>query len=509
MTTASMPLSSRSLESDRAFLNPRLRNFGWPCAFLCALSLICVTTTSRAADFLSAGPLFDQFYLTLSPGERTEAAGPLFYSELADTQKTWAVPPLISFTTDAATGLKEFDLLYPLLTYDRYGDQYRWQLIQLFSLAGGPNPDEPSRHRFTIFPLYFQQRSSIPSENYTALFPFYGTLKHRLFRDEIHFIMFPIFGETKKRGVVTDNYLFPVFHLRHGPGLSGWQFWPLVGHEHKSVTTITNNFNEPVTVPGHESLFVLWPFFFNDHLGIGTTNPVWQQFSLFVYGFERSPLRDSTTVLWPFFSKIDDREKRYREWDAPWPLIEWARGEGKTTTRFWPLFSKSHNATLQDDFYLWPIYKYSRARLDPLDRSRLRIAFFLYSDTIDRNTETHATARTRYLLPFFLKRKELNGNTRLQILAPLEPFVQGSHKIARDYSPLWSLWRQEANPRTGASSQSLLWNLYRRDATRERRKISVLFGLFQHQSGPEGTRTRLFHLINMGSGPSKEKPNAK
>ena len=52
------------------------------------------------ADFLSAGPLFHQFYLTLTPGQRTEAVSPFFYQEQAETQKTWAVPPLISYTTD-------------------------------------------------------------------------------------------------------------------------------------------------------------------------------------------------------------------------------------------------------------------------------------------------------------------------------------------------------------------------------------------------------------------------
>src|SRR5579864_3819668 len=262
------------------------------------LIVFAVPLDSKAADFLSAGPLFHEFYLTLTPGERIEAAGPLFYKETAETQKTWAVPPLISYTSDEAVGLKEFDILYPILTYDRYGEQHRWQLCQIFSLAGGPNPDEKSRNRFTIFPLYFEQRSANPDENYTALFPFYGRLKHRLFRDEIYFIMFPIFGETKKRGVVTDNFVFPLFHLRHGPGLQGWQFWPIVGHEHKEVTTITNGYNEQVTVPGHDGLFVLWPFFMNDHMGIGSTNEVWQQASIPLYAIVRSPLRDSTTVIW-------------------------------------------------------------------------------------------------------------------------------------------------------------------------------------------------------------------
>jgi hypothetical protein len=283
----------------------------------------------------------------------------------------------------------------------------------------------------------------------------------------------------------------------------------LVGHESKQITSATNGFGEAVVVPGHESLFVLWPIFFNDHTGIGTTNAVWQQGALPLYSFERSPLRDSTTIIWPFFSRIDDREKKYREWDAPWPLIEWARGEGKTTTRIWPFFSQAHTATLQDDFYLWPIYKYNRARLDPLDRTRVRIAFFLYSDTVDRNTETKASARRTYLWPLFIKHRDFIGNTRFQVLSPLEPFVQGSHKIGRDYSHLWSVWREEASPRRGTTSQSLLWNLYRRDTAPSYKKISLFFGLFQYHSGPEGAGTRLFYipLGKHGAAASTPPPN--
>lgn len=467
---------------------------GSPRFWLALLLVVAGGGVCGAADFLSAGPIYDKFYLTLTAGQRTEAAGPFYYNEHSETQHTWAVPPLISYTTDEAAGLKEFDILYPLLTYDRYGDQYRWQLMQLLSFAGGPSSTEKDRDRFTIFPLYFQQRSSNPEENYTAVFPFYGHLKHRLFRDSIYFVMFPIFGETTKRGVVTDNYLFPIFHLRHGPGLEGWQVWPLVGKERKQVTTVTNGFGDTVVVPGHDDLFVLWPIFFNNHTGLGTTNVAWEQAALPIYSIERSANRDSTTILWPFFSKVDDREKKYREWDLPWPLVVWARGEGKTTSRVWPFFSQAHTPTLQSDFYLWPVYKYNRAKLDPLDRTRVRIAFFLYSDTIDRNTETKAWARRTYLWPFFTKHTDFIGNSRLQVLAPLEPFVPGSHKIPRDYSPLWSVWRQESSSRRGTASKSLLWNLYRRDTGPGMKKVSILFGLFQYQSGQDGAGTRLFYI---------------
>jgi len=465
------------------------------CFLLCCLGfLACAPRKTLGADLPKAGPLFDEFDLTLAPGQRMEAAGPLFYSEEKDTERTWALPPWFSHTKDAGTDSEEYDFVYPLLTYDRYGAQYRWQLGQLLSWSGGPTQNESARNRFSLFPLYFQQRSSDPSQDYTALLPFYGHLKNRFFHDEIFFVMFPFYAQTRKKDVVTDNYLYPFFHLRHGDRLNGWQFWPLVGREHKEVTMQTNGFNEVETIGGHDKFFVLWPFFFNQTTGLGTSNVIWQQASLPTFYLQRSPPRDQTTVLWPFFSYINDREKKYREWEAPWPFFVLARGEGKTTTRFWPLFSHAHSPTLESDFYLWPIYKYNRVHSDPLDRHRTRILFFLYSDVAQKNTETGATQRRVDFWPLFTYHREFGGASRLQIAAVLEPFLPNNKSIERDYSPLWSFWRSEKNPTTGAASQSLLWNLYRHETLPASKKCSLLCGLFRYQSDAEGKRLRLFHF---------------
>ena len=65
--------------------------------FLCSLALFgAALNCARAAEWSHAGPLFDDFSLTLAEGRRTEALGPLFYSETSDTQKTWGIPPLCS-----------------------------------------------------------------------------------------------------------------------------------------------------------------------------------------------------------------------------------------------------------------------------------------------------------------------------------------------------------------------------------------------------------------------------
>mgnify|MGYP003348605940 CR=1 FL=1 len=81
---------------------------------------------------LDAGPLFDRIQLTLRTGVQSEAMGPFFYDQDSGAQRTWAIPPLLSSTRDNDTDSAEVDFLYPLVTYDRFGSEYRFQIIQLF-----------------------------------------------------------------------------------------------------------------------------------------------------------------------------------------------------------------------------------------------------------------------------------------------------------------------------------------------------------------------------------------
>lgn len=453
-----------------------------------------------AADRLGSDNYYRKLALAETAGDTIDPAGPLFYQKSSETTRIWASPPLFSYTLDTPTDFEEFDFLYPLLSYDRFGTEYRFHIFQVFNFSGGQTQSETNVHRFTLFPLYFQQRSKIKELNYTALLPIYGRLKNRLFRDEVRFVMMPIWVQSRKRDVVTDNYFYPIFHLRHGDGLKGWQVWPITGHEHKEVTIKTNAWGEGELAGGHDRRFVLWPFYVKAASGIGTTNPVMQSAILPLYSRLRSPNRDSTTFPWPIgYTKTVDREKKYTEIGAPWPLIVFANGEGKHTRRVWPFFSQSSNGTLESDFYLWPIYKFNGIKADPLERKRTRILFFLYSDIVEKNTETGQARVRKDLWPLFTARKDFNGDRTFQALSILEPLSPNNKSINRNYSPIWALWRTESVAATGARSESVLLNLYRREMAPDHIKLSLLFGLFQYQSSPEAKGWRVFYLP-MGKG---------
>ena len=114
------------------------------------------------AEETPLGPLYHQFKLTLDSGHRTEIAGPLFYrEEIADEWeqlRTWAVPPLFSYGLDKDIDREFFDFAWKGLTYRRYGDEWRFQILQLFSFAGGGTQSDTNVHSFTLFPLLFIQR---------------------------------------------------------------------------------------------------------------------------------------------------------------------------------------------------------------------------------------------------------------------------------------------------------------------------------------------------------------
>jgi hypothetical protein len=479
--------SKRSVRRTSVTITPALKRFAIFLALFLAYSRI------LQADPV-AGPLYSDFHLTLDSGDRQEAVGPLFYSEQTDYQKQWAIVPLLSRTRTPGVDWTEMEFIYPVFTWRRFGSEYRAQLFQLFSFSGGKTQAGNDVDLFTLFPFYFQARSTNADLNYTAVVPFYGHLYNRLFRDEITFVMFPLYSETRKKDVVTDNYLYPFFDVRHGDQLHGWQFWPIYGTEHKTAGTVTNNYKDVLTVGGYDHLFVAWPFFFKDRSDLGTTNPADRLVVVPFYNRLRSPLRDETSYGWPFgYWRIDDREKKYREQDFLWPLFVRAEGS-KTETRIFPLYSHAASDGLESDFYLWPLYKYNLLKTESLERERTRILFFLYSDLREQVGNRGPILHRVDFWPFFTWRRDLDQQERLQVMALLEPFLPDNRSIARDYSQLWSFWRAEKNVKTGASSQSLLWNLYRHETTPTSKKLSLLFGLFQYQSTAQGTTWRVCYV---------------
>ena len=91
-------------------------------------------------------------------------------------------------------------------------------------------------------------------------------------------------------------------------------------------------------------------------MGIGSTNAEKQRIFLPLYASLTSPARDTIAYGFPLgYTRINNREGKYREWGFPWPFVDFARGEGKTVNRVWPFFGFGSNGTTESDFAAWPI----------------------------------------------------------------------------------------------------------------------------------------------------------
>lgn len=443
--------------------------------------------------------LFPEYSVSFSLQHDYQPCGPFAYRQYeyteGDLSRYTFFPPVFSVERNEDLETLEMDFLYPIWGVDRYGKEYRVHIFQIFNWSGGANDEDQMTRRFTLFPLYTQQRSEIPEDNYWALLPLYGKLQHRLWKDEVDFVMMPLYVKTRKRDVTTWNYLYPLFHLRRGDyNLNGWQLWPLIGHEEKEVGMATDVWGEEFVSPGHVKEFYLWPIGLYQKTGIGTENPSEFYGVLPFYAQTRSPNRDHTVILWPLFNWADDREKKYREWGMPYPFFVFARGEGKTIDRVFPLFSFAHSPHQERDSILWPAWKKTVYEGDKLHSRRERLFYYLYSDVTVEYEAYDAEYRRTDLWPLFTARLDTEDNYRLSFLSPFEPFFPNNKSIQRNWTPLVSLWSLEENVKKEELKESLFWNLYRHEKTPVQKRWSGLFGLVERVKDEEyGNYWRFFY----------------
>ncbi|MFZ9854908.1 MAG: hypothetical protein ACO3I0_07305 [Limisphaerales bacterium] len=436
-------------------------------------------------DPIQAGPVFSEFQTVWESGRKTEILGPLAMWETTADERNWGVYPLMSYQSAPIVELEELDVLYPLFTWRKQGTESRWQFFQFLNFAGASYQSEDPVVRRTVFPFYFQQQSRSGTNDYIAVLPFYGHARNRMFRDEFDFYMFPLYLRSRKGELVTKNYLMPFVHTRHGPGWDGWQVWPLFGWERKETGWTTNHLGDRVVSPGGGKVFAMWPLFFNEKLRLGTPQATTNFAVLPFYSQQRGTNLHQTSVLWPFFSRTEDRSKGFVEWGAPWPFIGWADSTNKTARRFFPFYGVAKAPGVESRLVMWPFYTHRKAEDGAMRRDRWRVGFFLYDDVRLQSKTDGRYRRERALWPFFVWKRDLEGREHLQVLELLETLFRNRDSVQRNYSPLWALYRSENNPNTGRSSESVLWNLYRRDVSPTRVRTSSFFGLIQTLRGDD------------------------
>ena len=211
---------------------------------------------SAPGKIVTLWPFFDYRSSPATGYSNLSILGPLFKREHSGTTTTTAVRPL--FFSVATPESADNDILYPIASTSQSENDSDSQVLRLFQRHVSRSGEAEEKRETMLFPFYISGKSEKYGP-YTSVFPLYGDIYERFWRDEYHFTLFPLYGRTVKKGSTSTNWLYPFFNTVSGENESGFQFWPLYGQAAKTGV--------------YNKRFTLWPFFINEQTGLNTDNP--------------------------------------------------------------------------------------------------------------------------------------------------------------------------------------------------------------------------------------------
>jgi len=425
------------------------------------------------------------FLAALSGGAASAASFPPFYARVQTEEGSFfAVRPLYSHTTAAEGAVR--DVFWPLYSRKEFKDEKSSRgLIFWFTHEFDVSSESP-RFRRWLLPFYFQGRD-VHGESYGALFPAGGTIREFLGRDEIRFVLFPVYANSRINEVRTTSVLWPIYSRTRGNGIQRDRVFPLYG---KSVLE-----------EKYEKKFVLWPFWNSaEYFYPGDSGKVWVLFP--VCGRADLEKEQTLWLLPPFFrfTKGDRQDRIF----CPWPFIQKVDNERYDRIYLWPLWGRDrYKAGLkQRNFLLWPLLWSERSEEADRSKTRRMAVPFLYLQRTFQMEEGvpkddwQEIASLWKIWPLMSLRRE--GEVSRFRMLELWP-VSDSPPIERNWAPLWTLYRRTADEE-GVIRRDLLWFAWNseRDPEGGRREWSLLKGLLAYKREGDARTLRLFYFMRFG-----------
>lgn len=432
--------------------------------FIPALLLLMLAAPSNGAEQREEGTIFTLWPLVdyrESPAEgfrNLSLLGPLIKFQKMGKDEESAIRPFFYTSSHTKDQAKSTYFLYPIAYHESTPEAETFQVLQLFKKNTYRKQEEQEREKSTmLFPFYIAGESEKYGP-YRAVFPIYGDVYERFWRDEYHFVLFPLYGSTVKKGTTTRHYLWPVFSKVEGEKESGFGVFPLYGQSQKTGV--------------YQKRFALWPIYHSEQSGLDTENPTRKKVVFPLYAATDSPKKTSRTYLWPFFGYTVDREKKVEEVDYLWPLVTKIRGEKREKNSFLPFYSHETFPGGEKSWYLWPVYKHEELNSNLFQQDIDRVLFFLYASNHEYWPKDGSERRRTALWPLFLYRRTTAGVSSVSLPAPVEPILD-KEGIEKNWAPLWRIYQRRWDAEGNAAS-SLLWNLY----WHERRGEELAYELF-------------------------------
>ena len=374
--------------------------------------------------------------------------------------------------------------LYPAAFTENTPETDTFEVVRLFQKSDFRKDQGTERDASAmLFPFYIAGRSEKRGD-YRSFFPFYGDIYDRFWRDEYHFLMFPLYGSTVNRGTTVKHYLYPFFSTTSGEKESGFELFPLYGQSAKEGV--------------YSKRYVLWPFYTTGKSALNTDNPTERSFLFPLYASTDSPKKTSRSFFWPFFGYTEDRAQQSKEIDYFWPLLYTVRGPKRNADNYLPLYSRDTFADGEKRWYLWPFFRHEEIRSEAFNRDYDRVLFFLYRSSHESWPKDGRQRSRTALWPLFLYQTKERGVSSISLPAPVES-VLDKDGIEKNWAPLWRLYQRRWDE-DGNSASSLLWNLYWHERRGEQLAYE-LFPLVFYRGGKTESEVKLFKgLVSWKSG---------
>lgn len=395
--------------------------------------------------------------------ESAQYVGPLFFHRTDGIQDVRGFRPLFLTTR---TGEKvEKNILYPLFTWRSEPGYTSFSFFRLVERHSRVREAVPPDGTFDIWPIYLSRHSSDPDKSYQAFFPLGGTVKNRLGKNRISFVLFPLYMQTEKAGRKVTHAPWPLIRSYEGPGYDGFEFWPLFGRN--------------THAGDYDRRFYLWPIVHYSAEHLSAPVPDKRIAVLPFYARLTGPGYISETYVWPFFGYTHRTQPDvYDERRYFWPFLVQGRGSERRVNRWAPLYTHSISKSQEKTWYLWPLYRNLRWQDNGLEQEKNQFLFFLYWSLEQRSLTNPAAAPARktHLWPLLTAWDNGAGREQVQVLSPFEVLFQQNTKIRNLWTPLFALYQYDRQPDTTVR-HAFLWNAvtYRRSPDSKEFHLGPLF----------------------------------
>ena len=445
-------------------LTPRLKSL--LLAWVTAVSFLGAGCAHLSPDLTpnNVAPLFHVQTNPEKENRRIDAAGPFYSQSETPEEREWGLRPFFWYRENSRTQTEEAEFLYPLGWYKKTPEERSIEFLPLYrdkKLAG----EEDRKDYVDLFPFFWGRSKT--GEPFGGFFPLGGVFKDRFVRDEITFVLWPLYTQVREGESETTHILWPVFSLTRGGEKSGYRIWPIYGEEKLKGEG------------AYEKTFFFWPIGHFQRRYLDTDNPKTYFYLFPLYLSERSNNEDRRMFLWPLFNYYRETNFDYLQLDLPWPVIRYARAPGVDTAAVWPLFYYRQREETKKIFLFWPLYL--QDNVDDEFRDEVLIRFLLFSKIhqVYLKKEDRWERVTR-IWPFFRHAEDGRGRVHFFFPALMPADWEG---LERHYGLLFRVFDHYEDGQ-GLEVTKFLWGLFYRQKQKDLERIEVSF-LFDWQKTPD------------------------